>query len=108
MSNPWRGEVSLVIDGHTHVLRLTLGALAELESAMQTRSLVDLVERFESGAYASVDVLAILRAGLKGGRVDPLPDLDHGVIEGGPMQAAQVAAQLLVRAFTLPEAPDTP
>lgn len=104
MTNPWRGDVALVIDGRSHDLRLTLGALAELEAALQTGSLVELVERFESGAYSSRDVLAILRAGLKGGRADPMPDLEHGAIEGGPMRAAQVAAQLLVRAFSLPEA----
>lgn len=103
MTNPWRGDVALVIDGHAYDLRLTLGALAELEAALETGSLVEMVERFESGAYSSRDVLAILRAGLKGGRADPMPDLDHGAIEGGPMRAAQVAAQLLVRAFALPE-----
>ena len=29
MANPYSGEVSLVIDGQEHVLKLTLGALAE-------------------------------------------------------------------------------
>ncbi len=105
MTNPWRGEVALVIDGQSYDLRLTLGALAELEAALQTGSLVEMVQRFESGAYSSRDVLAILRAGLGGAHADPMPDLDHGAIEGGPMRAAQVAAQLLVRAFALPEQP---
>lgn len=104
MSNPWRGEVALVIDGQSFDLRLTLGALAELESTLEATSLVALVERFEAGRYTSRDVLAILRAGLKGGRADPMPDLEHGAVEGGPMRAAQVAAQLLVRAFALPDA----
>lgn len=103
MTNPWRGEVALVIDGQSYDMRLTLGALAELEAALDAGSLVELVQRFESGAYSSRDVLAILRAGLRGGRADPLPDLERGVIDGGPMRAAQVAAQLLVRAFALPE-----
>ncbi len=95
--------MALVIDGQPYDLRLTLGALAELEAALQVGSLVEMVERFENGAYSSRDVLAILHAGLKGGRADPMPDLEHGAIEGGPMRAAQVAAQLLVRAFALPE-----
>lgn len=94
--------MALVVDGQSHDLRLTLGALAGLEAELQTGSLVELVERFETGRYASRDVLAILRAGLRGGRADPVPDLEHGDIEGGPLRAAQVAAQLLVRAFTLP------
>ena len=47
MANPYAGEVALVIDGQRHVLKLTLGALAELESALGADSLVALVERFE-------------------------------------------------------------
>ena len=33
-ANPWSGEVALVIGGERHVLKLTLGALAELEAAL--------------------------------------------------------------------------
>ena len=47
--------------------------------------------------------IAIFLPSLRGGGADPLPDLEHGAVEGGPMKAAQVAAQLLVRAFSLPE-----
>lgn len=103
MTNPWRGDVALVIDGQSYDLRLTLGALAELEAAIEVGSLVEMVERFEGGAYSSRDVLAILRAGLSGGGADPMPNLEHGAVSGGPMKAAQVAAQLLVRAFALPD-----
>ncbi len=95
--------MALGIDGQTHVLVLTLGALAALEAELEAGSLVDLVQRFEGGSYASRDVLAVLRAGLLGGKVDPLPDLEHGAIEGGPLRAAQVAAELLVRAFQMPD-----
>jgi hypothetical protein len=103
MSNPWRGEVALGVDGQTYVLRLSLGALAQLEAELRAGSLVEMVQRFENGAYSSADVLAVLRAGLVGGQVEPAPDLTHGVIDGGPMRAAQIAAELLVRAFALPE-----
>ncbi|MEL6102804.1 MAG: gene transfer agent family protein [Pseudomonadota bacterium] len=103
MANPWRGDVALVIDGRRHVLRLTLGALAALEAELDTGSLVKLVERFEASEFSSRDVLALLRAGLVGGQCEFDPaDLEHAAIDGGPMRAAQVAAELLARAFMVP------
>lgn len=103
MANPWAGEVALVIDGQRRVLKLTLGALAELESALGADSLLALVERFEAGRYSSRDVLALILAGLRGGADgQPMPDLVSAEIEGGPIAAAQAAAVLLARAFSLP------
>lgn len=93
----------MTIDGQRRVLKLTLGALAALEDELGEGSLVGLVERFEGGGYSSRDVLALIVAGLRGGG----HEADAGAmmtaeIEGGPMRAAQVAAQLLARAFMLP------
>ncbi|MGH1424724.1 MAG: gene transfer agent family protein [Pseudooceanicola sp.] len=103
MGNPFAGEVGLVIDGQRRVLKLTLGALAELEVALGTDTLVALVERFESAAYSSSDVMALIVAGLRGGgwqgRAEDLLTAD---IEGGPMVAARVGAELLARAFVVP------
>ena len=67
MANPMAGEVALVLDGERLVLKLTLGALAELEEALGADSLVALVERFEAGRFRAKDVLAVLLAGLHGG-----------------------------------------
>lgn len=103
MGNPWRGEVRLVLDGKAHEMRLTLGALAELEAGLQSGTLVELVERFEAGRYSTRDVLALIVAGLRGGGWQGrAEDLLHADIEGGPVAAARAAAALLVRAFTLP------
>ncbi len=100
MANPWRGEVTLVIDGAPHVLRLTLGALAELEADLKADTLVDLVSRFEGGGCSSRDVLALIVAGLRGGGWSgTAEDLISAEIEGGPLVAARVAAELLARAF---------
>lgn len=100
MANPWRGEVTLVIDGEPHVLRLTLGALAELEAGLKADTLVDLVARFEDGGCSSRDVLALIVAGLRGGGWrGTAADLLAAEIEGGPLAAARVAAELLARAF---------
>ena len=103
MANPYAGEVALVLDGQRHVAKLTLGALAELEVALGCGSLVELAERFESGRFSSRDVLAVIVAGLRGGGWSGGPsDLRAVEIGGGPVGAARVAAELLVRAFSLP------
>ncbi|WP_187429203.1 hypothetical protein ROLI_028620 [Roseobacter fucihabitans] len=105
MANPWRGDVALRIDGETRVMRLTLGALAELEAEMKTGSLMEIVERFENATFSSQDVLALLGAGLRGGQCDVTQDqLFHAQIEGGPIAAARAAAELLARAFAVPPA----
>ncbi len=105
MANPFAGEVALVIDGERHVLKLTLGALAELEAGLETGTLVQLVARFETGAFSSRDVLALIVAGLRGGGWrGTAADLIAADIEGGAIGAAKAAAQLLARAFTPPEA----
>nr|WP_309502550.1 gene transfer agent family protein [uncultured Roseovarius sp.] len=104
MANPWAGEVALVIDGQRHILKLTLGALAELEAQLETGSLVDLVERFEGGAFSTRDVLALIVAGLRGGGWrGAAADLIAADIGGEPMAAARAAAELLARAFMLPD-----
>ncbi|MFK7870271.1 MAG: gene transfer agent family protein [Roseobacter sp.] len=104
MANPWRGEVAIVIDGQTHKMRLTLGALAELEAQLEVGTLVALVERFESGGYSTADVLALLEAGLRGGQCGlDRAALLHGEIDGGPIAAARAAAELLARAFSVPQ-----
>jgi len=104
MANPWRGEVAIELDGTRHVARLTLGALAELEAALAADSLVELVGRFEAGNYSSKDVLAVVVAGLRGGGWSgSRGDLLNVQINGGPLEAARVAARLLTQAFALPE-----
>lgn len=103
MANPWTGEVAIRLNGESHRAKLTLGALVELEAALEAGSLVDLVERFEERRFSSRDVLALLLAGLRGGGWQgTAEDLGKADIGGGPLEAARVAAELLARAFTLP------
>ena len=104
MANPWAGEVALELDGEKRVLKLTLGALAELETWLRAECLADLVERFEVGAFKSRDVLALVCAGLRGGGWNgDLGDLARAEIAGGPLEAARVAARLLALAFRPPQ-----
>jgi hypothetical protein len=103
MVNPWAGEVAIDLDDRRHVAKLTLGALAELEAALETGTLVDLVERFEQGRFSTRDVLALIVAGLRGGGWQgTAADLRTVEIGGGPVEAVRVAAELLARAFATP------
>ncbi|ETX16167.1 gene transfer agent protein [Roseivivax halodurans JCM 10272] len=103
MVNPWRGDVEIVLDGERHLMRLTLGALAELELALGADNLIALAERFEGAAFTSRDVLAVIVAGLRGGGWSgSSAELMHVQIEGGPLAAARAAADLLARAFMMP------
>ncbi len=104
MANPWAGEVAIDLDGRRHVAKLTLGSLAELEAALDSGTLVDLVERFEQGRFSTRDVLALVVAGLRGGGWQgTTSDLRTVEIGGGPVEAVRVAAELLARAFSTPE-----
>ncbi|MDF9302574.1 gene transfer agent family protein [Tritonibacter mobilis] len=103
MANPYRGEVTLVLNGQPQLLKLTLGALAELEAELGEGDLISLVQRFESERFSSRDMLALLAAGLRGGGSEiSRADLAQAEIEGGVMQATRVAAQLLALSFALP------
>jgi hypothetical protein len=106
MANPWAGEVAIWLDGERHVARLTLGALAEMEAELAGGSMLALVERFETGAFSTRDVLALVVAGLRGGGWGgTAADLRAVEIGGGPVEAARIAAELLARAFTVPGSP---
>jgi len=103
MANPWAGEVAIDLNGRRQVMKLTLGALAELETTLGADSLVALVERFEARTFSARDVSALILAGLRGGGWHgTAAELAQAEIGGGPMKAAQAAAMLLARAFSLP------
>lgn len=103
MANPWAGEVAITLDGERRVCKLTLGTLAELEAALGSGTLIDLVERFEGGRFSTRDVLALIVAGLRGGGWQgSAADLRTAVIGGGPVEAARAAAEMLALAFAAP------
>ncbi|WP_417601386.1 gene transfer agent family protein [Pararhodobacter oceanensis] len=105
MANAYAGEVTLIINGTPLALKLTLGALAELEVALGADTLVALVERFEAGRFSARDVMALILAGLHGaGQKLSAEELLQADIEGGALAAARCAGRLLALAFALPEA----
>lgn len=100
MPNPHRGEVAATLDGQTYTLRLTLGALAELETALDTPDLVALAERFEGGALSANEAIAIIGAGLRGaGHQLTDEDVARMTPDGGIANLIRTAATLLTRAF---------
>jgi hypothetical protein len=103
MANPFRGEVTLSVDGERRVMRLTLGALAALEARLEAESLLEMIARFETGGFRVSDLVALITAGLNGGgwRISE-EGLLQSRIDGGPLAAAQAAAELLKLTFTVP------
>lgn len=102
MANPQAGEVEVWLDGRPWRAKLTLGALAELEADLGAESMIALVQRFESGAFSSRDVMAVLVAGLRGGGwPGNLAQFLEADLKGGPVEAAHLAATLLARAFRI-------
>ncbi|MEM9715868.1 MAG: gene transfer agent family protein [Pseudomonadota bacterium] len=102
--NPYRGDVPITFDGETHVMRLTLGALVEVEAARG--SIAELVERMEAGQTTAQDVLALLAAGLRAtGWEGDQSALAEAEFEDGYLGALKAAALLLKRGFGL-EDPD--
>lgn len=98
--NRRRGEIAACLDGESRVLCLTLGALAELESAFGVDNLADLGARFASGKLAARDIIRIVGAGLRGaGNIVSDEDVAEMSAEGGAAGFARIAAELLVASF---------
>ena len=100
MANHHRGEIEAVLDGQTYVLCLTLGALAELESAFKANSLMALADRFEKGELTSRDIAILISCGLKGGGTDISADSVATMkTENGLSGFVDIATSLLVATF---------
>lgn len=81
-------------------MRLTLGALAELEDRLKATSLLGLAEKFESGGVATIELIALLAAGIRGGGGAVTEDeLAVAEIEGGAVGAMKAGLLLLSRTF---------
>lgn len=98
--NPFRGDVSLRLDGENHAVRLTLEALVSLEMRLGEDSLLSLVERVEAGTIKTRDIAHILYAGLEGAKTEmSFEDFTQKELDEGMIVATKQAALLLARAF---------
>ena len=100
MANRHRGEISAEIGGKTRTLRLTLGALAELEDNYGDEDLIALAERFEAGRISANDAIRVIAAGLRGAG-EPVTNQDVAAmdIEDGATGYITLVAQLLKVTF---------
>lgn len=100
MVNRHRGEVAAELDGKTYCLCLTLGALAELESAFGDEDMLALAERFERGRISSIDAQRIIGAGLRGGGHDVADAIVASMrATGGAAGFVDIVARLLRATF---------
>ena len=105
MANKHRGEIAAVLDGRPYRLVLTLGALAELESAFGDADMLALAERFSRGRLSSRDCIRILGAGLRGGGQDVSDDMVGAMsADGGAAGFVAIVAELIEATFGTSEA----
>ena len=100
MPNLHRGEIDATLDGCPFRLCLTLGALADLESAFGSDDMLALAERFSVGRLSARDATRIIGAGLRGAG----HDIDDASVarmrgEGGASGFVDVVARLLAATF---------
>jgi len=99
-ANRHRGEVEAVIGGERRILCLTLGSLAELETAFAADNLMDLAARFSAGSLKAQDMIRILGAGLRGGgNLVCDDDVATMSVEGGLGGLARLTGALLAATF---------
>lgn len=100
MVNRHRGEAAVMVAGEALSMRLTLGALAELEHAFAVDSLPALGERFVDGRLSARDIIRIIAAGLRGaGRTIADEDVAGLSFDGGLNGAIRAAIALLEATF---------
>jgi hypothetical protein len=99
MANRARGEMVARINGRTRIMKLSLDALARLETVYGGEDILTLVKRFSEKGLSATDVIHILRAGLIGAS-DPLGADDTAIdVEGGYPQALKLATELMELSF---------
>jgi hypothetical protein len=103
MANRHRGEIDARLDGKVYRLCLTLGALAELESAFGDADMLALAERFEKGRLSARDCQRIIGAGLRGAGHEIEDDAVGAMqAEGGAAGFVDIVARLLAATFGAP------
>lgn len=100
MANKYRGEIAASLDGTPYTLCLTLGALAELESAFGSDDMLALANRFSGGRISARDCVRIIGAGLRGAGHDVSDETVAGMRgEDGAAGFVDIVGRLLSATF---------
>jgi hypothetical protein len=103
MANKHRGEIEACLDGKPYQLCLTLGALAELETAFGDDDMLALAQRFEKGRLRASDATRIIGAGLRGAGYDIADEVVARMrTAGGVLGVVDIVARLLAATFCGP------
>lgn len=88
--NGARGEVALAVGGRPRRICLTLGALAEIESALGCRTMAELELRMR--ALSAVDLMLVVAVLLRGGG-ETEAAAQIGKLDVAPGEAARAVAE---------------
>ena len=112
MRNLRRGEIGVMLGGAPFVLRLTLGALAEIEAGFAEEGFSALFERIRTGTLVASDLVRLagplLRAGLGPGH-DARPGFERILterLEASDLASLLAAIEMLLAAAFPAEAAD--
>jgi hypothetical protein len=109
MANRHRGEIEAEIGGVRRRLVLTLGALAELETAFGTEDIVSLAERFGAGRLKAQDLTRVIGAGLRGaGEAISDDEVAQMSVPGGAAGYVRIAVSLIEATFAWEASPGPP
>lgn len=106
MVNRHRGEIAADLNGKTYTLCLTLGALAEIESAYGDQDMLAIAERFEKGRISASDAIRVIGAGLRGaGNAVSNDEVAAMSVAGGAAGFIAIVVKLLTATFAPASAP---
>lgn len=106
MVNRHRGEIAADLNGKTYTLCLTLGALAEIESAYGDQDMLAIAERFEKGRISARDAIRVIGAGLRGaGNAIGNDEVATMSVAGGAAGFIAIVVKLLTATFAPPGEP---
>ena len=108
MTNRHRGEIKAILNGREWTLRLTLGALAEVEDALGGEDILSLAQRLGEGRIRTKDCIYLLGAALRGAGHKVSDDEVRAMhIEGGVEAMVHLVGNLLSMAFSGKELPSS-